>query len=350
MHIDAALPGGNIIVERIDGDDVYLRQDPRDTEGWWFYWLFRVREAQGRTLTFRFTDGPVVGVRGPAVNTGGDWRWLGAECDTGFTYAFGAKDAEVKFGMSIPYTRHDWDAFLAARGLRDEVLCRSRRGRPVPALVFGNPASPHRVLLTARHHCCESIADFVLEGVITAVLDGACDAAFLAVPFVDADGVEDGDQGKNRRPYDHGRDYAVPGLYPETAAIRRRVDAWTPAVMLDLHCPWIRGGYNEIVYQVGTEHPPFWAEQQRLAEHLEACAAGLPYRAANDLPFGVDWNTAANYTQGLPPSAYYATRPEVRLFSGFEIPYANAGGVEVTPARARQFGAGLAAALARYLR
>jgi murein tripeptide amidase MpaA len=26
---------------------------------------------------------------------------------------------------------------------------------------------------------------------------------FLAVPFMDKDGVEDGDQGKNRRPRDH---------------------------------------------------------------------------------------------------------------------------------------------------
>lgn len=65
--IDCEFPGGNIIVERIDGDNVYLHQDPRDTGGFWFCWYFRVREAAGRTLTFHFTKGNVLGVLGPAV-------------------------------------------------------------------------------------------------------------------------------------------------------------------------------------------------------------------------------------------------------------------------------------------
>ena len=29
----------------------------------------------------------------------------------------------------------------------------------------------------------------------------------LAIPFMDKDGVEEGDQGKNRKPRDHNRDY-----------------------------------------------------------------------------------------------------------------------------------------------
>lgn len=33
-------------------------------------------------------------------------------------------------------------------------------------------------------------------------------AEILVVPFSDRDGVEDGDQGKNHRPRDHGRDLA----------------------------------------------------------------------------------------------------------------------------------------------
>ena len=52
MQIDADHEGGNVIVERIDGDTVRLRQDLRDTQGWWFYWSFRVRGAAGRKVTF----------------------------------------------------------------------------------------------------------------------------------------------------------------------------------------------------------------------------------------------------------------------------------------------------------
>ena len=40
------------------------------------------------------------------------------------------------------------------------------------------------------------------------------------VPFVDKDGVEEGDQGKNRAPRDHNRDYAGASMYPETGALR----------------------------------------------------------------------------------------------------------------------------------
>ena len=40
MRIDDRFPGGNIVVERIDGDEVHLRPDLRDTEGWWFYGTF----------------------------------------------------------------------------------------------------------------------------------------------------------------------------------------------------------------------------------------------------------------------------------------------------------------------
>ena len=47
--IDGDFPGGNVVLERIEGDAVYLHQDQRDTPGFWFYWYFRVRGATGRT-------------------------------------------------------------------------------------------------------------------------------------------------------------------------------------------------------------------------------------------------------------------------------------------------------------
>ena len=97
--VDANYPGGNIIVERIEGDAICLQPDMRDTEGWWFYWNFRVRGAQGRTLTFRFSGDNPIGVRGPAVSTDGgrSWSWLGSEAvqDASFKYAFPANGGKV---------------------------------------------------------------------------------------------------------------------------------------------------------------------------------------------------------------------------------------------------------------
>ncbi len=377
--IDADFPGGNIIVEGIDGDAVRLRQDQRDTDRWWFYWQFRVRGAGGRTLRFEFTGGDVLGVRGPAVSgdAGATWRWLGrepaaAEAPPGFSHVFTDGDDDVRFCFAIPYTRADLVQFLEAHagreGLTREALCRSRKGRPVDALRFGSTTGPadHRVVLTARHHACESIADFALEGVIEAAL--AADdlgrwlrdnVAFLAVPIVDADGVEDGDQGKGRRPRDHGRDYAGESLYPETAAIRRLVADWAagPAsggwVAIDLHCPYIRGEWNELIYLVGLRDERLWGEQCRFGEILEAVRAGpLPYEASGRLPFGEAWNTEDSQRDGCGFARWAAGQTEAeapRLATTIEIPYANVGGAEVTADAARAFGRRLAAALRRYL-
>ena len=63
IQIDADFPGGNIIVDSIYGDTIFLRQDLRDTEGNWFYWSFRIRGAANRTLNFNFSNGAAEGRR-----------------------------------------------------------------------------------------------------------------------------------------------------------------------------------------------------------------------------------------------------------------------------------------------
>ncbi|HPO37541.1 MAG TPA: hypothetical protein PL176_06010, partial [Kiritimatiellia bacterium] len=68
LVIDKNLPAGNIMLESMEGDTVYLQNELRDTAGWWFYWAFRACGAAGRTLTFRFTNGDPVCTRGPCVS------------------------------------------------------------------------------------------------------------------------------------------------------------------------------------------------------------------------------------------------------------------------------------------
>jgi hypothetical protein len=203
---------------------------------------------------------------------------------------------------------------------------------------------------------------YALEGLLHTVLAGERDVdcwlsehvEFLAVPFVDKDGVEDGDQGKNRKPRDHNRDYVGQSVHAEPAAIRELVPKWGGDrlhVALDLHCPHIRGKRNEEIYLVGSSDERLWAEQQRFGQILEAaCQGPLPYRAADNLPFGVDWNQASNYAQGMSCARWAGQLPSVRLAASFELPYANARGAEVNADSARAFGRDLAAAVCRYLR
>ena len=371
MMIDCAFPGGNIVVEKIEGHSVFLRQDLRDTEGFWFYWCFRVCGAAGRTLTFNFTDGQPVGVRGPGVSLdeGVTWTWLGADRATAasFAYTFAPGADSVRFSFGMPYTQANWTRFLERVGghpaLRAGSLCRSRKGRSVEMLQAGrlDGAARARVAVTARHHCCEMMASYALEGLIEAILaddnDGRWlrgNVAFTIIPFVDKDGVEDGDQGKNRRPRDHGRDYDDKPIYPETRAIQDLLltkGNGPLRLALDLHCPAIRGEWNEHIYQVGKNDATVWAQQQRFGRMLESARKGpLPYAAAKDLPYGTSWNTGANYAGGIGFSRWSPTIPGIELASGLELPYANASGVAVTADSARAFGRDLARALCLYLR
>jgi len=368
--VDAAFPGGNIVVEKIEGDNVHLHQDLRDTAGPWFWWHFRVRGAAGRTLTFHFTQSPAIGVRGPAVSTdaGATWAWLGKEAVKGnsFTYTFGADAAEVRFCFAMPYFEANLARFLKPYTdnpcLKPLTLCKSRKGREVERLHVGrlDGKAEYRILLTCRHHCCECMASYTIEGIIQAALADTDDGRWfrehvetMIVPFVDKDGVEDGDQGKNRKPRDHNRDYVGESVHPEVAAIRRLVPEWSGgrlAVTLDLHCPHIAGAHNEVIYLVGSSDPAIWEQQQAFGKLLEAVATGpLPYHAKDNLPFGQAWNTGGNFASGKSCSRWAGELPGVRLAASFEIPYANASGVAVTPESARAFGHDLAKAIRGYL-
>ncbi len=371
VKIGADFPGGNIVLEKIEGDTVFVHQDLRDTPSW-FYWCFRVRGAAGRMLTFRFTKGDVIGVRGPAVSTdqGKTWRWLGAEVvkDASFAYSFPSDAAEVRFCVGTPYQEEHLNAFLAKQvngpNLKVETLCKTKKGRDTELLRFGRlegePA--HRVFLTARHHCCESLASYAMEGLVDFVLTDGQDGAwlrehveFLAVPFMDKDGVEDGDQGKNRRPHDHNRDY-IQEIYPSVKAVKEKVPAWSGGklrVALDLHCPWLRGAQHEMIHFVGGVDQENWKRATQLAQILESVRKGpLVYRVSDNLAFGQAWNKAENVAKGgklKSCSAWAAELPGIRVACGIELPYANARGGEVNAETARAFGRDLARAIRRYL-
>ena len=369
IRIDTDFPGGNAIVEKIEGDTVTLRSDLRNTKGYWFYWCFQVSGAGGRTVNFQFTDEMPVGVRGPAVSTDGGATWAWNEKDftqNRFSYNFPEGAGPVRFGVGMTYTGAHWKKFLGGHAgdprLKTGELCRSRSGRVVESATIDpvNGEASYRVLLAARHHSCEMMASYTLEGFLEQVLADddlgrwlAKNVSFHVVPFVDKDGVEEGDQGKNRAPRDHNRDYDDKPLYPETQAIRGVISGGSkgpPIVTIDLHCPWIRGDTSEIIYQPGRKDPDKWAEQQKFGRLLEAVRRGpLPYYQKDDLPFGKAWNVDSNTADGVTFSKWAGDQPGVRFALGLEIPYANASGVAVTAESARAFGSDLARALKAYL-
>ena len=371
MNIDCSFPGGNIVVERAEEDAAWVRQDLRDTDGQWFYWCFRVTGTGGKTVRFHFTGSVAIGARGPAVSLDGgeNWRWLGIEGveKNSFVFTFPPESREVFFCVTIPYTGKDWETFMNRTGepcfLEKGTLCLTRQGRPVEKLKVGclHGTPLHRAVVTARHHCCETIANFVLEGLVSFVLGDSGEGdwlrnhvEFLVVPFMDREGVEAGDQGKNRKPHDHNRDYNESPIYPETAALKALLPAWSAGLLhvaLDLHCPWLKGkGTNETLYLVGANSPAIWAEQQRFSGILEKVKTGsLPYLPADNLPYGTDWNVEKNFTGGKSCARWIGEQEGVALVTTIEVPYANVRDAVVTATSAREFGADLGRAIAGYL-
>jgi len=234
----------------------------------------------------------------------------------------------------------------ASLGLQDVLLALQAMIRRHPAAEELDPRTREVLAATTLP---EGLADAVLgETDLGAWFREHVEAA--AVPLMDHDGVEDGDQGKNRHPHDHNRDYQGESLYPSVAALKRFVPRWSDGklrIALDLHCPWIRGGNNEQIFFVGNRSPEMWKRQQHFSRLLQQAQTGpLVHDPRHDIPWGESWNTnRLNNTC----SAWMAQQPGVSVSSTLEIPYATAANKPVTPATARQLGHDLAAAIRRYL-
>ncbi len=372
--VDCDIPAGNVVVESVEGDTVKVRQDLRDTTGSWFYWAFRVRGAAGKTVRFEFTNkegGGPVGVRGPVVSKDGGKTFSypldGKSKSDAFTYTFAADENETLFYECHPYVRAHWDAFVAGHAkdvaegrMKVEVLCKSRKGADVPCARVGciNREPKRREFVSCRHHCSETTGSWVVEGIVNAFLADDEVGKWLCekvepmdVPFVDYDGVQAGDQGKNRRPHDHNRDYSE-FIYPETKALTEWIASHAGGkldVFIDIHCPWIRGDYNEFVYTPRKDPAivPDAAMEDKFSAYIEKIQKGsLRYRAADDLQYGVAWNKGANYTQGWASVIWACKKVKgLRVSRTFEIPFATANGAVVTPEACEEFGRDVARAV-----
>ncbi|MBN2319460.1 MAG: hypothetical protein JXR49_10305, partial [Acidobacteria bacterium] len=329
--------------------------------GDWFYFNFRLYGAANRRINVEFTSSEVLGPLGPAVRHDDSvaWSWLGAGSLRGysaFTCRLPLAAASTHFAFAVPYTRSNLDVFLQRHqhksDLHVEQLCQSRKGRVVPQIRLGKRGADFGLALTCRHHACEMVGNYVLEGFIEAVLardrigERLRQLDILIVPFADMDGVEDGDQGKNRLPYDHNHDYGTAQIYPETRAIKKTLSAWQGRlrVVLDLHCPGIRGDQNSHVFFSSARKT--WSEVLKFGSLFPRYATGtLRIDPRFHVAYGEKWNQDSPH---LLLKHWASELPGVVIASTLEVPYALAGGEVVLPDSARSFGHDLATTLAEY--
>ncbi len=362
ISISSDYPGGNVKVVSVDEVNGIVRVSPdyRDTNGKYFHFDFIVRGAAGRKIKFEFPKGgfDYLSSIGPAISSdlGKTWRWLNQdgrrhEPNNAFDYTFAADENETRFATSIPYVQKDWDAFVAPYRKRSDVkfgtLCKSRSGkRDVECLRLPCRGKAEWLfVLTARHHACETTGNPPMEGALAFALGDSPEAKWLReradvvfVPFMDKDGVEDGDQGKNRKPHDHNRDY-LKGRYPTVRAIKEllvRESVGKRIVFLDLHSPHVRSHSHcpeqDQVFMLGVEN-------QEQAKHWNAFRENwkmtqkngkLKYDGSFDIPAGVGHSkvTVEAFKKGYSGSRYWvSTLSNCYLATCAEFGYSLCGGV-----------------------
>lgn len=345
MKIHKEFIGGNITVVRIDGKDVYLENELRDTTVDWFYWAFCVEGAEGKTLTFHFQNNRL-GYWGPAISHDlMEWRWLNQVGDNEFTYTFQKDEKKVYFAHNMLYLPDRFVNFCKTNDLKIEELCKSRKERSIPCVKIGNGA--RSIILTARHHACEATGNYVLEGVLKELIQNPIQGTTIfCVPFVDYDGVVDGDQGKSRYPHDHNRDYDLetPPIYPATAKIQEYAKKNGCCYGFDFHSPWHKGGVNDKAFIVQNSFQKL-DRLNAFGEILEKCMneKAFQYSHVNDYPFKTNWNQG-----GTQFANYMKKREENELAFTLETAYFGENGNVVTQENLPELGKCFALAIKTY--
>ena len=361
VKISTSFAGGNVIVEKIEGNTIHLAPDLRGGQPW-FHWCFDAMVEKPSKIIFDLGKPQKIGVRGPAfsIDEGKSWRYLGTENvemtpqAERFTYEFSKVNQRVRFAVAIPYLQNDLDAFIKKNALNPILikseLTKTRKGTSVDLLRIGKPGpGVMPMLVTARHHACESTASYVLEGFMQEALsDSPAGLEFrkrhvlFAVPIVDKDGVEAGDQGKNRMPHDHNRDYGDNPIYPEIQAISDIANSQKIHFAIDFHCPALRGDIHEAFHFLGLGVPHV---KDNLNEWISWIKEERPQEVMAPLNLLVDPTKPGAINRKI-NSHYMATLGFCKLAATLEVPY-----TQVQPAldsdMARAYGAGLLKAWVR---
>ncbi len=190
---------------------------------------------------------------------GGDWTRVQAvtvdQLDDGrkhvrFSHAGGAEAVAAAF--CYPYAPPDLDATLADAASPWErcSIGVTHEGRPVTRLRLAGERGGERpgLYLMARQHSGETPGSWGLDGILRHLASDADEARELrealdvwVCPFVDLDGVVNGDYGKDALPWDYNRAWERLPMRASVHAIQRDLMRFRkhtqPRLVIDLHGP-----------------------------------------------------------------------------------------------------------------
>jgi hypothetical protein len=346
MKIHADFECGNIRYLKEENGTVYLTNEMRGTKrDSAYYWAFCVEGAAGKSLRFNL-DLEWVGPYGAAVSHDLiNWHWSETAID-GATFAYDFSDDEncVYFAHDLLYTPTRLASLANELGLEFSSACRTLKGRDVPCIKLGGGSK--NVILSARHHACESSGSYALEGVIREYVENPiADTSLFIIPMVDFDGVVEGEHGKDRDPHDHNRDYVNDSIYPETRAIMDYAANKNITYAIDFHAPSHRIGRSNRVYIV-RKFPELSERFDRFSHLLEKHCGGeaMTYEMKYDVPPNTGWNKDDTPTF----STFFNLRPECKLALTLEVTHYGTEDNKVTSQRLINTGRAFCRALDDY--
>jgi hypothetical protein len=272
----------------------YERNSPNRAAG---HWHFQIQGKPGADLTLVLEgfDNVYNGKLGSPVSNksicyvssdGARWSVVPAEYIEGNRLRLRVRleGGSLYLARLEPYRLSDLQHLLdALRGNRlTEIteIGRTVEGRPLEMVRVGDSAAPHRVLLRARAHAWEPGGNWVVEGLLRALVSGdpvaqRCLARYCVyvMPMANKDGVARGMTRFNVLGKDLNRDWdrpADPRLAPENHALetwlqRVRAEGKAPELAIDLHND--ESGRLH-VSRPAVDHLPRYLDRMKRLEHL----------------------------------------------------------------------------------
>ncbi|MCA9719044.1 MAG: hypothetical protein KC468_30530 [Myxococcales bacterium] len=259
MHISTRFDSGNIeVIKATSPDDVQLkiRVDHGSEFLQWFH--FRVVGARAQPLTLKLVNAAQASYpkgwenyRAVASYDRQEWFRVPTRYEGGVLKIQHTPEADsVYYAYFAPYS-HERHQDLLARSQRSprcrlELLGRTLDGRDLDLLTIGDPARAERACwIIARQHPGESMAEWLIEGVLDRLLDEHDPvarallerAAFYVVPNMNPDGSARGHLRTNAVGANLNREWETPTMErsPEVFLVRERMRATGVDFFLDVH-------------------------------------------------------------------------------------------------------------------
>ncbi len=245
------------VVSALDVENIQLnlRQDSNAEFMQWFY--FRLQGARDQDACIRILNAGAAtypdgweNYRAVASYDRENWFRVETEFDGKvMTIKHTPETDSVYYAYFEPYS---WERHLALLGsvaqseqVRVEDLGSTVDGRDLNVVVVGNPSAEKKVWIIARQHPGETMAEWLVEGTLNALLDLAnpiaraiLDKAVLyIVPNMNPDGSVRGNLRTNAAGANLNREWMTPSIEtsPEVYYVKKKIEEVGCDLFLDIH-------------------------------------------------------------------------------------------------------------------